>query len=436
MGIDKIDSIKTASARLLAAAFLSTAILTGCSSVNTQGSNSSENKVITASADNSNLKSTEEQNKLMETLKTLVAENSGITDVIKFIDSNISVVSRENSSVMVNELENLQKKNLKALEDKFNKEESIQSSLSKIYKSDTNFSTIDKIEDAKIKALLTETLDSGYKVETAEGMFFPVINYEFYKKYSTYVTKDFKDYIDIMAVESNKVPAKDAALVISWDDIVKRALTHEQFISKHKDSVKLQDIKNLYNKYISFSLFGLNNTPLFAYETKEMVPEAKKAFSLTSVSSISSEYYKILGDYMQLLQKNNYKLTDEVDKYRKDTMQKINDALAQKPQIEVPYDIKVEENEQKSVDAGHSPWRLDPAYVAQVFVSLKISPEGIKGDYPIKYEEFKVVQINSKSAIVEVGGDKTPISKVYLKRLVKQDDTGIWTVVGYDPLSK
>ncbi|MFF2448202.1 outer membrane lipoprotein carrier protein LolA [Neobacillus sp. NPDC058068] len=104
-----------------------------------------------------------------------------------------------------------------------------------------------------------------------------------------------------------------------------------------------------------------------------------------------------------------------------------------KPQVEVPYDITVEENTQKSVDAGSSPWKLDPAFTAQVFVSLKISPNGITGEYPIAEEDLKVIQNNGKEAIIEVGGDKTPIKKVYLKRLVRQDTTGIWTVVGYDP---
>jgi outer membrane lipoprotein-sorting protein len=103
-----------------------------------------------------------------------------------------------------------------------------------------------------------------------------------------------------------------------------------------------------------------------------------------------------------------------------------------KPQVEVPVDLEVEENEQKSADAGHSPWRLDPAYVAQVFVSLKISPEGIQGEYPVKYEELKIIQNDGKDAIVEVSGDKTPIQRVYLKRLIRQDNTGIWTVVGFD----
>lgn len=106
--------------------------------------------------------------------------------------------------------------------------------------------------------------------------------------------------------------------------------------------------------------------------------------------------------------------------------------IISKPQIEVPVDMEVEENEQKSVDGGNSPWRLDPAYVAQVFVSLKISPEGIVGEYPVLYEDMKITKNDGVTAIVEVSGDKTAIRRVYLKRLIRQDNTGIWTVIGYD----
>jgi len=49
-------------------------------------------------------------------------------------------------------------------------------------------------------------------------------------------------------------------------------------------------------------------------------------------------------------------------------------------------------------------------------------------------ENLKVIQQTDKVAVVEVGGDKTPISRVYLKRLIRQDNTGIWSVVGYDPV--
>ncbi len=105
-----------------------------------------------------------------------------------------------------------------------------------------------------------------------------------------------------------------------------------------------------------------------------------------------------------------------------------------KPVIDVPYDLTVEENEQKSVDAGHSPWKLDPAFVAQVFVNILISPEGIVGDYKIPYEAVKITSNNGTEAIAEIDSKDSIASYVYLKRLVRQDDTGIWTVVGYDPV--
>ena len=104
-------------------------------------------------------------------------------------------------------------------------------------------------------------------------------------------------------------------------------------------------------------------------------------------------------------------------------------------QVNVPYDMETEQNTQKSVDEGHSPWRLDAAFVAQVFVGLQISPEGIEGDYPIPYEDFKVIESSGADAVVEVNNDESPVSRIYLKRLVRQEEGGIWTVVGYDPAS-
>ncbi|MGI6706794.1 MAG: M56 family metallopeptidase [Clostridia bacterium] len=104
------------------------------------------------------------------------------------------------------------------------------------------------------------------------------------------------------------------------------------------------------------------------------------------------------------------------------------------PQVVVEVDMEMAKNEQMKVDLGHSPWQLSPIAVTQTFVSLQISPEGITGEFPIKDDEMKIVHETNEEAIVEVTGSKTPIARVYLKRLVKQDETGIWSVVGYDPI--
>ncbi|MGI6586573.1 MAG: hypothetical protein ACOX3L_11805 [Lutisporaceae bacterium] len=185
------------------------------------------------------------------------------------------------------------------------------------YKPEFDLSKLDSIQNAEVKSLIEETKAMGYKAETAEGMFFPIINYEFLKKFSPYAGDDVKDYIDIMAVESNKVPAKDAALVIGWDEVVERALAQEGFIRKHSGSDKVESIKKLQKKYITFMLYGLNNTPLFSYDTKEMDSEAKEVYIKAVKNNSDSELMKLLGGYMEILEKSDYKLSEEADKFRK-----------------------------------------------------------------------------------------------------------------------
>ena len=130
-------------------------------------------------------------------------------------------------------------------------------------------------------------------------------------------------------------------------------------------------------------------------------------------------------------------VADAIDQTSKEV--KLNDTVVkaslqsiEKPQVEVSVNLEVEKGDQKNADKGSSPWKLDPIFVTQVFVSLQISPEGIQGDYPIKYEELNLVESTNSEAIVEVNSENTSIEKVYLKRLIKQDNRGIWTVVGYD----
>ncbi len=102
------------------------------------------------------------------------------------------------------------------------------------------------------------------------------------------------------------------------------------------------------------------------------------------------------------------------------------------PEITVDADMEIEQAEQIAADSGSSPWKLDPVYTAQIFISLQISPEGIVGDYPINYDDLIIVEQNEKSIMINVNSEKTNIKTVYLERLIRQDDTGIWTVTGYD----
>lgn len=257
------------------------------------------------------------QKPIMDEFDALLKTDIGLAEVIEYIDHNIALLSKENASIMIAALEETQKNNLPELDEKFYSDDSVQNKMNQIYKPGFDINDIDNVDGGELKDLLVETRDTGYKVETAEGMYFPIINYEFYNKYSSYVTADVKEYIDIMAVESGKVPAKDAALVIGWDEVLERALSQEKFIEQHPDSIKINDIKELYKKYVTFTLFGLNNTPLFSYDSKTMRDDAKSVYMKAVESNESSGYMETLREFLDVLEKDNYRLTDEVDKYRK-----------------------------------------------------------------------------------------------------------------------
>ena len=113
------------------------------------------------------------------------------------------------------------------------------------------------------------------------------------------------------------------------------------------------------------------------------------------------------------------------------TLPQGQEGLTDQAQVKVPVDMEVAKADQQQVDGGHVPWQLDPVFVATVFVNLQVTPQGIQGEPEIPEGAFTLAVNNGVEAVVDVS--EGPIKKVYLKRLVRQDETGIWSVVGYDP---
>ncbi len=106
-------------------------------------------------------------------------------------------------------------------------------------------------------------------------------------------------------------------------------------------------------------------------------------------------------------------------------------SLTENAAVKIPVDMDIVRADQQQVDGGHTPWQLDPLQVSLTFVNLLITPEGITGEPTIPYGSFKLKANNGAEAVVTVGAG--PVKQVYLKRLIRQDETGIWSVVGYDP---
>jgi hypothetical protein len=237
---------------------------------------------------------------------------------ISYLKAHIDEVATSQATVMVLHLENALKKQLTAIQKRF-EQSSVQTGIGKAYKRGATFDyVISRTKDSKLKALLKETRDSGYKLETAEGFFYPVIDYAAFRTYSASVNPDIDDYIAIMAVESDQTKVKDAALVIGYQQLVNRALAQERFLAKYPYSNRAPHIRNLFRSYELLTFYGVNNTPLFEYGSQKIQPNALRGYNgmLTWNNAKLSPYLTKLQEFMDLVANNENMLTEEVEKYR------------------------------------------------------------------------------------------------------------------------
>ncbi|MBW7456206.1 hypothetical protein ACFOLF_03345 [Paenibacillus sepulcri] len=257
--------------------------------------------------------------KVFNTFQAMLKKSGQLPQAFTYLSEHIDEVSPYQASLMVLFLENGIKKELPVIEKKFYPE-SIQAAIGKVYKiGDSLTNVLNRTKDNKLKALLKEANASGYKLETAEGMFFPVVSYKALQPFTKGINADIRAYVDIMTVESEKAKLKDAALRIGYQELVNRALAAERFVKQYPNSNRTAQIKNLFAEYKTLTFFGSNNTPLFEYENKKMQANAKIGYTnvLKWNDPASSEYLTLLKKFMDVVADHDYKLTSEVEKFRK-----------------------------------------------------------------------------------------------------------------------
>ena len=259
-------------------------------------------------------------------LDQLLAEEPMPVALIAFLDQNIAEASPAQASKLYLALEENQLVYHWVLEDKYYADMTVQEMMFQEFIKTEKLESLYTMENSKVKALMEDTRNNGFRVETTEGVFMPVLDYQKHLQYQQYVEADLKDYIQLRFVESSQIAAKDASLMISWEQVLERALNQEDFLVKYPDSVKWKDVRRLMSNYEFFLLFGVDNTPLFSYETGAMDPQVKNLYEKT----IAEPAYKdnqiviMLSDYMKLLKASNWKLSAQAEQFRTDRLTQAN----------------------------------------------------------------------------------------------------------------
>lgn len=248
---------------------------------------------------------------IQKTVTDMVAQNKKPFELVSYIDQNIKYLNVQYGAEVVGQL-------VKVLEDyesQYNEDffkENTQELLNQYFLDGFDIQKLDAIKEDSLKSFLKELLDGGYKILPVEGSYMTIVDFEILKKYNDYISPELKEYIALMAEQSNNPAAMDAGLLISWDELAKRAAATESYLKLYPDSPRKDNIDNLYKGYLVVYLSGMDNTPAFDMQTQILLEDVKKSYENTITQYKGSQFAKIVDDYMKLLEKEGFMNTENV----------------------------------------------------------------------------------------------------------------------------
>jgi len=186
----------------------------------------------------------------------------------------------------------------------------------------------ENIKDPEIKELVDNAKKQGYYLDSSEGMLYYSVDFTVFAKYRLYNTQPMASIIETLAIDSLDPMTRDAAFVVSGENLAARTYRIEKLIADYKGTKYEQYLAVRFRDNMGMLFFGVNNTPAFSYETGVINDETLALFK--DVQTLDSTLMgKSVKEFMIILDANGYML-DEV------TRAKANDILAA---IDVKYGL-------------------------------------------------------------------------------------------------
>ncbi|MDQ2086065.1 DUF3298 domain-containing protein [Herbivorax sp. ANBcel31] len=245
-----------------------------------------------------------------------INEDTKPFEALFFIGENIKKASLEDATTMILSFEEIQDKYIGIYEEMLIDNE-IQQKLFDAFGNKFNREKVEKINDVNLVSLLTEIIDGGYMIINLEGLFTVVKDYSVLEEYSEYLTDDIKDYIALKVDESESFKGLKTGQNLSWEQVKDRIISYEKYIETHPDSLKEYVISNEHMYFWHSYIFGFDGMPAFNYSTNKINDELIQSYREFVVENEKSETAKIIEDYLEVLEKNNYRLSEEIDEYRR-----------------------------------------------------------------------------------------------------------------------
>ena len=271
-----------------------------------------------------------EQQSILDSFNQAVFEHKGIEGMKTLADlmvDQIGALSPDYAEQMLSRFENAQ---IKALEQDTGYG-SVSDALAKALfekkiftraQLDQLLSAPDQIGDAPLAKEIQRYLDRFYTIETQEGMYYLVVDYNRYMAYLPKMNQWFSNYVKLMARELSARTFNDAAMVIPLEEMWERTTAVEALLNRGRSegvSTRLETSYQRLQQYfvllMNALVYGGNNTPVYAYDNS-MMSDERKAFFESHAFGTESDLYEAFEVFKAVAREEGYKLTERVNAAR------------------------------------------------------------------------------------------------------------------------
>jgi hypothetical protein len=156
----------------------------------------------------------------------------------------------------------------------------------------------------------------GTELLMTEGSYYLDAKFDyFYSIFKGKVSADLDDFLKIRSIELKQGYSEDAGLLISFEDLYKRVIGWEDIITKYPDFFLKDYSEYYYSDYLSTLLTGMDNTPVFDFESQKLLPEVKKLYERVITLNDSRKSSKIISNYYNLLKKTDFKQPENIQEF-------------------------------------------------------------------------------------------------------------------------
>lgn len=167
-------------------------------------------------------------------------------------------------------------------------------------------------DEKELKTHLVDHIKLGYKLHSSEGIYYYLIDYQkFVDTLGENLSNEYKDYLKLLAFDTNRPYKSDGRLTISMDNLAERILFAESFKMIYPYSEFVPKVHYLYDCYIYAYFYGDSHVPSFD-DNLVMKNEVLQEFERSIEKYQYTNFADIIRGFMENLKTNNNIINDEI----------------------------------------------------------------------------------------------------------------------------